>query len=414
MCLRLLAVLVFVDVPTGLLSCAVCRDLVAVSARLAMAGVSSILGHSHLGRAAEDRKCYVCGQESVDARHLPCSHRFCAKCIDQLSVFGGKGRLVQCPLCRTLHQISKAGASDLPQDIPELTAAVARGSSQDSSQPSTCVVCRGLQQSKAKFICATCFSPLCKDHAVYHVTSSPGTHSIKLLPSSASKSTGDSLTSNASANVDPGRFCAYHDEPLALFCVSCDVAICEYCATSIGEHSNHKPVKNINDVVKQRKAEAVQTVEHLQDAVSREVQQSLQDLDGATKHLARRSANLRIELRACSDRLVDLVRCCLMQKLRELDDMERAKLGELNEKRDVLEQQAGGISRAVNFYGRVVEHSEGAQAVELLGAFTRRAASLMLVDKVAEGHSSASLTLKQSSGEDVAAKMSSYFGELHF
>jgi hypothetical protein len=58
-------------------------------------------------------ECPICYEDMQESRILPCFHKFCSKCIEQLEqekVVDGK---ISCPICRKEHIVKQNNISDL-------------------------------------------------------------------------------------------------------------------------------------------------------------------------------------------------------------------------------------------------------------------------------------------------------------
>ena len=71
-------------------------------------------------RKDEDEECAVCLEllsEADEVRTLPCSHHFCAGCVERVAkkamldggAAGGNRVLIQCPMCRASVRVLKGG-----------------------------------------------------------------------------------------------------------------------------------------------------------------------------------------------------------------------------------------------------------------------------------------------------------------
>ena len=71
-------------------------------------------GGEDLGEAERHlSECPVCLEVYVDPKVLPCDHSLCARCVQQLQ----QGSRIECPLCRTVHDVSRIRSDFRTQQI---------------------------------------------------------------------------------------------------------------------------------------------------------------------------------------------------------------------------------------------------------------------------------------------------------
>ena len=187
-----------------------------------------------LDKLQEQLTCPVCLSQFDSPKTLPCLHSFCLKCILQLPVDLEKGKQVMsCPTCRKTTQVPDKGPAYFP------TAFVINSFIEIQEQLKKVVVkgkqisCDNCSEGDATSYCKQCAIGFCESCLGYHNKLKPNAaHQImdmkdfiiiasQLLP----------VKEEAIMN------CTDHNEPLKVFCETCQELICLIC--TIRRHKDH-------------------------------------------------------------------------------------------------------------------------------------------------------------------------------
>uniref|UniRef100_A0A672Y4A5 E3 ubiquitin-protein ligase TRIM33 n=1 Tax=Sphaeramia orbicularis TaxID=375764 RepID=A0A672Y4A5_9TELE len=184
--------------------------------------------------------CAVCKQSlqsrDCEPKLLPCLHSFCLKCIPQperqisLQVPGPHGQtdthivnVMRCPVCLQDYKQSDIIDNYFVKDTTEAT------STSDEKSAQVCTSCE--DNAGTIGFCVECGEWLCKTCVEAH-------QRVKITKDHKIRTKEDASASVGTAGQKP-VFCPIHkQEPLKLFCETCDTLTCRDC--QLLEHKEHR------------------------------------------------------------------------------------------------------------------------------------------------------------------------------
>ena len=166
--------------------------------------------------------CLVCQGHFREAKLLPCMHYYCKVCIEELAAKCGQGRSFPCPECRKHTTLLSGSAKELQgaffvERMKDLYGKMSKG---EGKVETVCEMCIG----KATSFCRECAIFCCSACSKSHVSPTKQHHVLIL-----EKEDGSS--------VDPVPMCPEHDDPMTVFCFTCESVVCRDCI--ILSHSGH-------------------------------------------------------------------------------------------------------------------------------------------------------------------------------
>ena len=188
----------------------------------------------------EQLTCPVCLDHYTNPKTLPCLHSFCQHCLEGLPLDKkNETYYLSCPTCRHCTELPEEGAGAFPvaftlnnlKEIYSLMKKVA-----DPQQ----VTCDNCTTANATGYCKDCSKFLCTEcdgvHKKWGPTSNHQLTSLDEVTASVS-STSQLL---APAKQETPLICPIpnHDEPLKIYCETCDSVICRDC--TVRTHKDHE------------------------------------------------------------------------------------------------------------------------------------------------------------------------------
>ena len=189
-----------------------------------------------LDKLQEQLTCPLCLSQFDSPKTLPCLHSFCLKCIQQLPVDLEKGKhMISCPTCRktTQLQVLKKKPADLPTAFVINSFIEIQEQLKKVSVEGKQISCDNCLEGDATSYCKQCAIGFCESclghhnklraHAAHHIMDMKDvvTTASQLLP----------VKEKAIMN------CTDHNEPLKVFCETCQKLTCQSC--TIRHHKDH-------------------------------------------------------------------------------------------------------------------------------------------------------------------------------
>ena len=175
--------------------------------------------------------CAICFDHYRDPKILPCLHYFCADCLQRLAA--RVGQPVPCPECRREAMFDDVRDLLTPFFVNRMIDLHARVEKAEGRAEALCELCKSMDKAEAfcrqcaRFVCATCVNT----HDKLASATFSG-HVVVMLEQLKVGGARDVVTSEA-----PPRKCPEHDEPLKVFCYTCNRLICPNCV--IDGHFDH-------------------------------------------------------------------------------------------------------------------------------------------------------------------------------
>ena len=187
-----------------------------------------------LDKLQEQLTCPVCLSQFDSPKTLPCLHSFCLKCIQQLPVDLEKGKhAISCPTCRKIAQVPDKGPADLPtafviNSLVEIQEHLKKLSVQGKQ-----ISCDNCLEGDATSYCKQCAIRFCESCLGHH-------NKLRAHAAHQIMDTKDFvITASQLLPVKKEAImnCTNHNEPLKVFCETCQELICQSCI--IRRHKDH-------------------------------------------------------------------------------------------------------------------------------------------------------------------------------
>ncbi|XP_019375155.1 PREDICTED: tripartite motif-containing protein 66 isoform X1 [Gavialis gangeticus] len=310
------------------------------------------------------RNCLVCKWElkGRNPRLLPCLHSFCKDCLPDLIqgyrytptekeiLYEG---ILSCPVCKQTCFAKDVAENYFLKDFPTATPAMAR----------SCSVCK--EKRPAHSLCTTCNKWLCSSCTEEHrhgketgdhflsvsLKSCSGLHFHKETVHSAAQRPSSHLSSTMAFDISSARdevflkrgteggaseftlCCPMHSqEPLKLFCETCDVLTCRSCL--LIEHKEHR-FKHLD--------EALQNQRVILENVTAKVEEKRTGIQVTAKQIEDRL----FEVKHLHKKVENQIKMAKMVVMNEINKRTNSLLEQLeritSERKQKLEQQLQGI-----------------------------------------------------------------------
>ena len=186
-----------------------------------------------LKKVEDQITCPICMEHFTDPRVLPCFHSYCLACLQRVLVEGNYS--LPCPTCRSPCPVPDKGLASLPLSFVVINLVEVYDLMKKASAHQH-VSCDNCDNTNADSYCKQCATFLCSECLPLHNKWKPNAgHQILSLDEVAS--TAHQLPR---AKQKQSMVCTEHNEPLKIFCESCQQLICRDCTVSKHERPLHK------------------------------------------------------------------------------------------------------------------------------------------------------------------------------
>uniref|UniRef100_A0A1X7UW25 RING-type domain-containing protein n=2 Tax=Amphimedon queenslandica TaxID=400682 RepID=A0A1X7UW25_AMPQE len=189
----------------------------------------------------EQLTCPVCLDHYTNPKTLPCLHSFCEHCLEGLPLDKkNETYYLSCPTCRHCTGLPEEGAGAFPvaftlnnlKEIYSLMKKVA-----DPQQ----VTCDNCATANSTVYCKDCIKFMCSDCISMHKKWSDfSNHQLTSLDEVTASDVSSTSQLLAPAKQEVPLICPIqsHDEPLKIYCETCDSVICRDC--TVRTHKDHE------------------------------------------------------------------------------------------------------------------------------------------------------------------------------
>ena len=175
--------------------------------------------------------CAICFDHYQDPKILPCLHYFCANCLQRLAA--RVGQPVPCPECRREATFDDVRDLLTPFFVNRMIGLHERVEKAEGRAEALCELCKS--SGKAEAFCRQCERFVCAGCVSTHDNLANTTFCGHVVVTLEQLKVGGAR--NIVASEAPPRKCPEHDEPLKVFCFSCNRLICPNCI--VDGHFDH-------------------------------------------------------------------------------------------------------------------------------------------------------------------------------
>ena len=309
--------------------------------------------------------CTICLCRYDHPKVLPCLHSYCKDCLEKLAKQTSKKthpqRWITCPQCKEIHEIPCQGVDAFRtyftmNNLIELLR-VHEATANKQKVASTTILCEsGVDDSPAVAHCLTCSDHLCEScfelHKKLKITRE---HNVVLLKDIQQLDRKTGIKS-----VRQKQLCEEHkDEPLKLFCKTCQKVICRDCA--LVKHREHKYMF-VNEI----RPEAQNQLEEL----VKRVEKKQTEFKAHSEHLAkvRESSSAAFttskqELNTIFDKIMKAVEARRKNLFAQLDVLSLVEEKKMNAETNYLELALARFSNSIQFTKKLFDNEDDVEVM---------------------------------------------------
>ena len=292
--------------------------------------------------------CAICLCRYDHPKILPCLHSYCKGCLEKLVKRTHPQQQITCPQCKEVHQLPPQGIDAFKtyftiNNLVELLRVHEATTPKESTEGTVMILCEsGVDENPAVAHCLTCSDHLCEScfqlHKKQKVTRD---HHVVML-----KDLHQMDRKTGVRSVRQKLHCDEHkDEPLKLFCKTCEKVICRDCA--LVKHRQHEYV-----FVHEFRHEIQTQLEALVKKAEEKQAEFKVHVEYVTK--ARKSSSAAFdaskrEANTFFDKMVQSIEVRRKKVLTDLDALIQMEEKKLNAEADYLELALARLNNSIHF-----------------------------------------------------------------
>ena len=315
------------------------------SSFIEMAAKPSSSSSPGLLKLEEQLTCPVCLDLYTNPKTLPCLHSFCEACIERFPQDKeGETYYLSCPTCRHRTELPGGGAGAFPvafhiDNLKEIYSLMKKVS--DPQQ----VTCDNCTTANATGYCKDCSKFFCQKCMDIHNGWAPfANHKMTSLDEATAS------VSSTSQLLAPGKqeaplICPIpsHDEPLKIYCETCDSVICRDC--TVRTHKDHE-----YDLVSASYTKHCQELEHSLNPVKGKIE--------ALKKILSALAKREGEIRERGEGVLEEIHKMVEEMMNVLRESERKLSEEAKRVTDAKLEVLSGQAKSAQISLSLLEHIE--------------------------------------------------------
>ena len=294
-----------------------------------------------LKKLEEQLTCPICLDDYTDPKTLLCLHSFCHQCLEGLPLdVEGKKRFISCPTCRTSTELPEAGVAGFPIAffVNNLTEVHSLLKTVSGDQHVSCDNCK---KSNATGYCKQCTKFFCIECLDVHNKWAPFVdHTVISLEEVA-------RTAFQLPSIKPEvtMKCSSHDQPLKIYCETCDDLICSDCIVRI--HKGHD-YDLASEILGKRRKIIESRLESVREQIV-VVTEALTTLTQREKEITHQGETVKYEIHVTIKQIINLLLQSERKLTEDVDLAVRHKLGMLSQQKRKAETTLGQLTDCLEF-----------------------------------------------------------------
>ena len=310
-----------------------------------MAAKPSSSSSPGLLKLEEQLTCPVCLDLYTNPKTLPCLHSFCEACIERFPQDKeGETYYLSCPTCRHRTELPGGGAGAFPAAFTLNNFIEVHSLLKKVSDPQQ-VTCDNCTTVNATGYCKDCSKFLCQKCMDAHKVWPPIAHHKMASLDEVAASVSSTSQLLAPGKQEAPLICPIpsHDEPLKIYCETCDSVICRDC--TVRTHKDHE-----YDLVSASYTKHCQELEHSLNPVKGKIE--------ALKKILSALAKREGEIRERGEGVLEEIHEMVEEMMNVLRESERKLSEEAKRVTDAKLEVLSGQAKSAQISLSLLEHIE--------------------------------------------------------
>ena len=297
---------------------------------------------SALEKIEQQLTCAVCLDIYTNPKTLPCLHSFCQQCLERLPVNPqGNERFIACPTCRKSVQLpEEPTAAEFPvafqlNNLKEVYSLMKKATEPQQVKCDACTVANanGYCKDCCKFLCMNCFDL----HKTFDVMSNHKLSNLDEVATSASQL--------IPAKQEKAMNCSKHNDPLRIFCETCQELICRDCTVRIHRDHEYDTITDSYHKHRQVLETSLNPVNKLIDRVAI----ALTDLNNRKSEIKEQGDMIKQEVHLTAEEMIKKIKQSERQLTREVETAVDSKLQVLSDQMKSAEMSLSQLKNCKEF-----------------------------------------------------------------
>ena len=307
-----------------------------------------------LDEVAKQLTCTKCLDLYTNPKTLPCLHSFCQQCLEGLPLdHQGDNCFISCPTCHHYIQLPQStGAADFPtafqiNHLKEIYNLMTKVSGHQQ------VTCNNCTKTNAAGYCKECTKFVCQECIDVHKRFVPiADHKITSLDEVAT------CAIQLLINKQDIKCCT-HNEPLKIFCGTCEELICHDCTLRI--HRGHD-CDSVTDCYPKNCRILETSLKTVNDKVTA-VTDALTALTDRESEIREQGKVVKDEIHVMVEEMIYVLRQSERQLTKEVDTVTESKLEVLLEKKKLAGTRLSQLKDCQNYVEQSLETGSSQEVV---------------------------------------------------
>ena len=303
--------------------------------------------------------CAICLCRYDHPKVLPCLHSYCKGCLEKLAQKTHPQQQIICPQCKQVHEIPPEGINAFKtyftiNNLIELLRVHEATMPKESTKSVVTIFCEsGVDENRAVAHCLTCSDHLCEScfelHKKLKLTRD---HNVVML-----KDLQQMDRKTGVKSVRQKLHCDKHkEEPLKLFCNTCEKVICRDCA--LVKHRQHEYVFVHEHELRHETQKQLEVLVQKVEEKQAEFKLHREHLTKVHKSSSAAFSASKKEASAFFDKMVQSIEAHRKKVLTHLDAFIQTEEKKLNTETEYLDSSLARLSNSIQFTRKIFDNED--------------------------------------------------------
>ena len=306
--------------------------------------------------------CAICFDHYQDPKILPCLHYFCADCLQQM--VARVGQPVPCPECRQEATFDDVRDLLTPLFVNRMIGLHERVEKAEGRAEALCELCKS--RGKAEAFCRQCERFVCACCVSTHDNLASSTFRGHVIVTLEQLKVGGAR--NVVASEAYPRKCPEHDEPLKVFCFTCNRLICRDCIVDGHCDHDHKFVRKAAPECRDKLRASLAPLQR----GNTDILSAMETVAKRAKEILENQSSVEDVIERSFDELIEALKQRKRQLLHEASILTEERLSAVRAQQKYLALSLAEAKSMVEFVEQSLERATDEEVMEMQEAIVSR------------------------------------------